>query len=301
MCILPPPPYIKSMEPMIWNKGEARRHRRRNRMQTLLLLGGMTGLLSACGWVVAGPDGLVWLGLGGVLAMLLAPTLPPALVLRMSAARPVAPWQWPQVYALLGELARRADLERVPVLHLIASPTPNAFAVGTRAQAAIAVTEGMLSRLNQRELAAVLAHEISHIRHGDIRILGLADLISRMTRLMAWLGAVLLTFSLPLVLTGQAHAPLPLVILLLTSPVLAALLQLALSRTREFDADLDAATLTGDPLALVAALEKMEAPLWRFWGRVLMPRRPPDEPSLLRTHPSTAERVQRLLALAGRA
>ena len=285
------------MRGLLWNRREEHRHRWRNRAQTLLLLAGMAVLLAACGWVVAGPDGLVWLGLGGGLALVLAPTLPPALMLRLAGARPVAPWQWPLVYRVLDELARRAGLENPPVLHLIASPVANAFAVGNRRQAAIAVTEGVLARLDLRELSGVLAHEISHIRHGDIRILGLADLISRLTRLMAWLGALLLLFSLPLWLGGEVRVPLPLVLLLMASPILSALLQLALSRTREFDADLDAASLTGDPLGLVAALEKMEAPAWGVWGRILLPRRPPEEPSLLRTHPSTAERVARLLAL----
>lgn len=281
-----------------WNSASERRHQWRNRVQTMLMLAGMGGLLAVCGWVVAGPDGIIWLVLGGGVALLLAPTLPPRLQMRMLGARALAPWQAPQLYRILEILAGRAGLDAVPVPHVITSPIPNAFAMGNRHQAAIAITEGMLTRLNSRELAAVLAHEISHIRNGDIRIMGLADLTSRLTRIMSWLGMLLLVLSLPLLLSGQASAPLPLVLLLMASPSLSALLQLALSRTREFDADLDAARLTGDPLGLIAALRKMEAPVWTFWGQVLLPRHSNDQPSLLRTHPSTEERVERLASLA---
>ncbi|MGE4279521.1 MAG: zinc metalloprotease HtpX [Magnetospirillum sp.] len=285
------------MKALLWNDESERRHLWRNRMQTVLMLVGMGGLLAVCGWVVAGPDGIVWLVLGGGIALLLAPSLPPGLQMRMLGARPLAPWQAPQLYRMLEILAGRAGLDAVPQAHVIVSPIPNAFAMGNRHQAAIAVTDGLLGGLNSRELAGVLAHEISHIRNGDIRIMGLADLTSRMTRMMSWLGILLLVLSLPLLLSGQASAPLPLVLLLMASPSLSALLQLALSRTREFDADLDAARLTGDPLGLISALRKMEAPLLTFWGRVLLPRRRDDQPSLLRTHPSTEERVQRLASL----
>lgn len=281
----------------MWNHGQEQRHRWRNRLQTGLLLGGMGGLLALCGWVVGGPDGVVILGLGGALLLMVAPSLPPAVMLRLVRARPVAPWQWPDIYDSLTELARRAELERVPVLYLVPSLVPNAFTLGGHGQSAIAVTEGLLARLDRRELLGVLAHEVSHIRHGDIRIMGLADMISRLTRLMSWLGALLLLLTLPLLASGGGAVPLPLVALLVASPTLSALLQLALSRTREFDADRDAARLTGDPLGLVSALEKMDAPAWGLWGRIWMPRRQDQEPSLLRTHPATAERVERLLAL----
>jgi len=286
------------MRTFLWNASSERRHLWRNRLQTVLMLVGMGTLLAACGWVVAGPDGIVWLSLGGGAAILLAPTLPPGLQMRVMGAHPVAPWQGPEIYRILEILAQRAQLDRVPIPHVIASPIPNAFAVGNRRHAAIAVTEGLLQRLDTRELAGVLAHEISHIRNGDIRILGLADLTSRLTRVMAWLGALLLILSLPLLLSGQASAPLPLVLLLMASPTLSTLLQLALSRTREFDADLDAARLTGDPLGLISALRRMEAPAWSFWGRVLRPQRRSGQPSVLRTHPSTAERIERLASLA---
>lgn len=292
------PPHIMIMKRLLWNAASERRHLWRNRLQTALMLLGMGGLLAVCGWIVAGPDGILWLSLGGGIALLLAPTLPPGLQMRMLGARPVAPWQAPQLYRILEILAGRAGLDSVPVPHIVVTPVPNAFAVGNRHQAAIAVTEGLLARLGPRELAGVLAHEISHIRNGDIRIMGLADLTSRLTRLMAWLGILLLIVSLPLLLSGQASVPLPLVLLLMASPSLSTLLQLALSRTREFDADLDAARLTGDPLGLISALRKMEAPAWSFWGRVLRPRRLSDQPSVLRTHPSTEERVERLASLA---
>lgn len=282
----------------LWDHAAERRHRRSNRLHSALLLAGMAALLAACGWVIGGPSTLLWALLGGLLGLGLSPGMSPGLVLRLYRARPVAPRQWPELYDVLERLAAAAGLETVPVLHIVPAPAANAFAVGGRGGAAIAVTEGLLARLDLRELAAVLAHEISHIRNGDLRLMGLADLISRLTRLMAWMGLVLLVLSLPLVASGEAGAPLPLVALLMAAPSFSALMQLALARTREFDADLDAATLTGDPEGLIRALRKMEAPEPTFWGRIWLPRRQPrDDPSLLRTHPSTEERIERLRAL----
>lgn len=280
-----------------WNSDEERRHRRRNRLHSLTLLGGMTALLALCGWVLGGDAGLLWLSALGGLSLLLTPRLPPGLVLRSYRARPVLPGQWPQVYDVLAGLAQRAGLERVPVLHVLPSRQANAFAVGDAGQAAIAVTEGLLARLSLRELAAVLAHEIAHIRHDDSRLLALADLMTRLTRSIAVVGAIVLVLSLPALIDGQADLSWPLALVLMAAPTISALMQLALSRTREFDADLAAARLTGDPAGLIAALQRMDEDSAGWWATLLGRRGPDRQPSLLRTHPSTAERLKRLAAL----
>ncbi len=173
----------------------------------------------------------------------------------------------------------------------------NAFAVGRRDDAVIGVTDGILRALNLRELTGVLAHEMSHIRNNDVWLMGMADLAGRMTRMMSLFGIGLLLFSVPMWLQGGSLVSVVLILLLIFAPQLTTLLQLALSRSREFDADLDAAGLTNDPAGLSSALAKLERQQRSPWEQILMPGRKLPEASLLRTHPPTKERIARLSSL----
>ncbi|EPK6958398.1 zinc metalloprotease HtpX [Acinetobacter baumannii] len=186
---------------------------------------------------------------------------------------------------MLRELAARAGLPAVPVPHYVPSGVVNAFATGTKHHAAIALTDGLLRSLRPRELTGVLGHEIAHIANEDLRVMGLADSISRLTHLLALLGQIMLLFSLPALLWGTVA---------IQCPALLLLAQLGLSRVREFDADRLTAELTGDPQGLALALAKIERES-RAW---LLPRWGNPEPSWLRTHPATTERIQRLRELA---
>ncbi|MDX1711726.1 MAG: zinc metalloprotease HtpX, partial [Rhodovibrionaceae bacterium] len=177
------------------------------------------------------------------------------------------------------------------------SRTLNAFSLGSPKDSAIAVTDGMLRNLNLREFAGVMAHEVSHIRHNDLWVMGLADTITRLTRIMSLMGIVLFFINVPLLLVGQAVIPWLGVLVLIFAPTLGSLLQLALSRAREYDADMDAAGLTGDPEGLASALEKLERHQGRFWEEIFAPGRRIPDPSLLRTHPATEDRVTRLRSL----
>lgn len=280
---------------------ERRRHKLRNVAQSVLLLGGMIVLLGLCGWILFGPDGLVGMGIGTALALLFSPRISPHMVLRLYRARELGPIDLPEVFDAVVRLADRAGLERRPRLYYVPSAMLNAFAVGDRDDAALVVTDGLLRALTLRELIGVLAHEISHVRNNDLWLMGLADVVGRLTRLMTLFGVVLLLLGLPLWLTGAAGPPLLLIPLLLFAPQLTVLLQLALSRSREFDADLDAAGLTGDPEGLALALVKLERYQRGLWEQILMPGYRLPEPSLLRTHPPTEQRVERLRALYGRA
>jgi len=280
---------------------EQRRHKRRNLLQSVLLVGGIVGLLALCGWLLFGPDGVLGLGLGAALAMALAPRVSPQMVLRLYHAQPLTPERLPAVHAVLERLTERAGLERTPTLYYVPSAMLNAFAVGGPKDAVIAVTDGILRHLDLRELTGVLAHEISHIRNRDLWLMNLADLSGRLTRMMSLLGVGLLIIGLPMWLGGAAGFPWLLVPLLMFAPQLTMLLQLALSRSREFDADLDAAGLTGDPAGLASALVKLERYQRGLWERILLPGRRLPEPSLLRSHPPTEERVARLAALSGAA
>lgn len=277
-----------------------RRRRRRNILQSLLLLGGMVALLAACGWIIAGLEGLLVVGVFALLALWGSSRLSPRLVLQLFRAQPLPPGELNALHRLVALLSERAGLARTPRLYYVSSPTMNAFSVGRPDEAAVAVTTGLLRAMDLRELAGVLAHEVSHIVHNDMWVMGLADVVTRLTRSMSFLGLLLLALNLPLVMTGAAVVPWLLVLLMVFAPAIGTLLQLALSRTREFDADLEAATLTGDPAGLASALQKMERYQSRFWEDILLPGRRVPDPSILRSHPHTAERVRRLLELRGK-
>ncbi|MBE01803.1 zinc metalloprotease HtpX [uncultured Marinobacter sp.] len=268
----------------------------RNRIQSILLILFLLGLVALLGELLFGESGR-WLALAaGLIAVLSAPAAGGRLTLAAYRARVLPPQQAPDLWALLQRLAERAELPRTPRLYVVPSLTINAFAVGSRNEPSVAVTEGLLRSLTPREITGVLAHEISHIAHGDLFVMTLADAASRLTSLLSLAGLLLLILALPLMLLMPVDIPWIALILLAVAPQLALLAQLGLSRVREFDADLAAARLTGDPEGLASALAKIERAnlSWRGW---LLPGWGNPEPSWLRTHPATSERIRRLLAL----
>ena len=276
----------------------ADRHASHNRLQSALLVGVLLALCGLAGYLLFGATGL-WVALGaGLLALFLEPAAASRLTLALYGARPLSPEQAPELWQMLATLARRAQLPATPVPHYVPSPLINAFAVGRRDASAIAVTDGLLRALDAREVFGVLAHETAHIAHGDLRIMGLADYVSRLTSLFALTAQIGLLLSLPALFLGQVAINWPALLLLALSPQLALLAQLGLSRVREFDADRAAAELTGDPEALARALARIERSnrSWRAW---LMPGWGNPEPSWLRTHPATEERIARLSEQAG--
>ncbi|ANM30039.1 hypothetical protein ABI59_11345 [Acidobacteria bacterium Mor1] len=272
-------------------------HRLRNVTHSVLLVGGMLLLLAVVGYLFAGTKGLFFLGAIAAILFIVSPRVSPRLILRMYRARPLHEADAPYLVRVVEELARRANLERVPELYYVPSKMVNAFAVGTRDNAAIGLTDGILRTLNRRELTGVLAHEMSHVRSNDTRVMGLADMISRATNTLSMIGQFLLFLNLPLILTGRAAIPWLAVLLLILAPTVASLLQLALSRAREYDADLGAARLTGDPEGLASALAKLEQVASGWFERILIPGRRVPEPSMLRSHPRTEDRIRRLLSL----
>jgi heat shock protein HtpX len=284
--------------PSAFGARRRRRHKLLNVTQSLLLLAGMLAILALCAWTIWGARGVLWALVAGGASLLLTPAVAPEWIMRMYRAVPVGPRDLPEAHRLLQQLSARADLPRPPRLFYLPSSLLNAFAVGNRDGAAIAVTDGLLRVLTAREFAGVLAHELSHVRNNDLWLMGLADLMSRLTSLMSWLGQLLLILNLPVLMMGGEGVPWLLVLVLIFAPTVMALLQLALSRAREYDADLDAAGLTGDPKGLASALAKLERYQGRYWEEILLPGRRIPEPSLLRTHPPTRERIDRLLALA---
>lgn len=274
------------------------RHKTFNVVQSVLIVLAM----AAIGWIsvsaVAGEGVTVFVVAGIVLGLLLAPSMTKGALLSAYGARRLGPSDFPEGLHQIEVLARRADLPSRPALYYLPSAMPNAFAVGTPRSSAICVSDGLLRLLSERELAGVLAHEVTHIANRDLWIMGLADVMSRVVALISYLGQLILVINLPLLLMGVVTVPWQLPLMLIFAPSAMALLQLALSRTREYDADLGAARLTGDPMGLASALARLERNVGRFWEDILLPGRRIPEPSLLRTHPPTESRIARLREVA---
>jgi heat shock protein HtpX len=279
------------------DEDQRRRARARNIAQTFALVGGIGAITALSAYTLFGPVGVFWgLALVGLFA-LIGPRIAPDAVMRMFNARPVDAFRGGGLYRLVRELSDRAGLTVAPRLYVIPSPTLNAFAVGAPSHYSLAITEGLLRRLDARELAGVLAHEIAHVRNNDIWVMSLADVLSRFTRGMSFAALFVFFLSLPGAVVAGAPMPWAAIALLYFAPTMSSLLQLALSRSREYDADLGAAALTGDPEGVALALSKLERYQGRMWEDIFMPGRRIPLPSVLRTHPQTAERIARLMAL----
>jgi heat shock protein HtpX len=273
-------------------------HKLRNDLQQVALVALLALLLGYLAWVVGGAP-FAWGTLIGVVLLYLAnPVASPRLVLGMYGARALAQREAPGLYAILEELAARAGLGYLPRLYYLPTRVMNAFATGRREDAAIVVSDGLLRRLNRRELAGVLAHEVSHVANGDVQVMAFADILSRITGILGLLGQILLLMSIPLLFLGLETPPFGALLVLLTGPTLSALTQLALSRNREYEADRSAAELSGDPGGLASALDKLDRYQGRFWEQMMLPGRGLPDPSLLRTHPPTEQRIARLRELA---
>lgn len=271
-----------------------------NILHSVILVLAMLGLLAVLGYSLLGRSGLFWTVAIGLFLTVAGQQISPQLIMRLYDARPIAVQEAPQLYRMSEELSLRAGLKKSPQLYYVPSKVPNAFAVGPNKNASIGLTDGLLRRLDLRELTGVLAHEISHIDHNDMWVMGFADIISRITHLFSSFGKLLLLVNLPLLLMGQSVIPWFGIFMLIVAPVLVDLLQLALSRTREFDADVGAVAITGDPDGLAGALYKMEMSQGHVLRQILTPGHSVPGPSIFRTHPHTKDRIKRLYQLADR-
>lgn len=274
------------------------RHAAANRFQSAVLLVAMLVIAGLAAHLLFGPVGaLLALALVGA-SLASDPAASAAMTLHLLRARPLSRNEAPVLWRMLDDLALRAGLPATPVPHLMRSPVPNALALGKVQDSAIGLTDALLARLDHRELTAVLAHEVAHIAHDDLRVLNVTAQTARVTRWMALLGPALLLLALPSLWLDTAWRIDWLAVgLLAASPYLALVLQSGLSRTREFDADLKAVALTGDPRGLALALARIEAAQPR-WLHRLLPAPRIRMPDWLSSHPATRDRVKRLQSLA---
>jgi heat shock protein HtpX len=281
-------------------------HRHHNGLKTALLLGGLSSFLLVVGRLLGGTTGLV-------IALFIALGInafsywnSDKLALRAMRARPVSEAEQPEMYRIVRELSTRA---RQPMPRLYVSPTaaPNAFATGRNPRnAAVCATEGILQILDERELRGVLGHELMHVYNRDILTASIAAAVA---------SAITFIAQFAMFFGGgddeDRPNPVAAIALMILGPLAAGVIQMAISRTREFDADEDGATLTNDPLALASALRKLELGTRQLPlpperdivnASALMianPFRGGGLSQMFSTHPPMADRIARLEAMAG--
>ncbi len=274
-----------------------------NQLKTVALLALLTGLLVWMGGVLGGQTGLFFGLLMAALMNLGSWFFSDKIALAAYGAQPVSPAAAPELYQMVTKLSQKAGIP-TPAVYLIPTPAVNAFATGRDPEhAAVAVTQGIVQLLPADELEAVIAHELSHILNRDTLTQAIAatigGAISYLAQMAMWFGG----FA-----TDEDNRPNPIALLLLTllAPVAAAIVQMGISRTREFAADAGSAQLTGNPRALAKALQRLEASA----RQIPMDSNPAFAPlliiepltgrsfaNLFSTHPQTELRIQKLLEL----
>ena len=271
-----------------------------NAVKTALLLAVLSALLMFIGELLGGAQGMMVGFLFALVTNFVSYWFSDKIVLRMYRAQEVGPGH--RLYEMVGSLARRAGLPQ-PRTYVIPDPSPNAFATGRNPQhAAVAATEGILQMLSDEELAGVLAHELAHVKHRDILISSVAATLA---------AAIMMTARFAMFFGGgrdsdrQGSNPIALIATIILAPLAAMLIQAAISRSREFDADAGGAAMAGGPNGLVSALKKIEtasraipldanpATAHMF---IIKPFSASGLAGLFSTHPPTEQRIQALLA-----
>lgn len=219
--------------------------------------------------------------------------VPPALMMRLYGAQPYQAGELTQLDRIAAELAHRAGLAQVPRLYMVPSLQLSIFSMGRPANSATAFSEGLLRQLTLREVAAMLAREVVHTRRGDPMLFGIADNISRVAQAFYYAGLAFAALNLFRTISGEEPVAWSTVLLLIASPLLMTLVQLALSRSREFGIDRAAALLTGDPMGLASAIARFDISAGSPLDDLLppVPARKVPLPSMLRLPPPAAQRI----------
>lgn len=280
-----------------------------NRVKSVMLLTLLSLILMAIGGVVSGQNGAMTMFLISLAINFYTYWNSDKMALRAYNAQPLAESQVPELYELVRELCRKADLP-MPRLYVIPTDVPNAFATGRDPEhAAVAVTEGILSMLNRDELAGVISHELSHVKHRDTLIMTLSASIATAISYIANIAQWAAIFGTARDEDGNRSNPIALIVTIVIAPLAASLIQFALSRSREYMADASGARICGKPLALASALLKLDD---YAHHRVIPDAKPATSglfiinplagvggvANLFSTHPSTEERVKKLREIA---
>jgi heat shock protein HtpX len=279
-----------------------------NQIKTAALLGLLSGLIVLVSYYLIGDEQGLYLGFAiAAFTSFSSWYYSDQAALMAYRAQPIAREQAPELYDVIAKLSDRAGIP-TPKIFVVPTQSPNAFATGRDPDhAAIAVTEGILKLLSAEELEGVLAHELTHVKNRDTLTQAVAGTLAGA---ITFLGRILTLGALygPVTRDDRRGAnPIGLLFLIVLAPLSAALIQFAISRTREFAADQGSADITGNPLALASALEKLET----IGQQIPMNGNPAMSPllivnplstqglqSLFRTHPSTEERIRRLMEIA---
>ena len=273
-----------------------------NNAKTALLLGLLTGLILAAGAMLGGRTGLVIaLGLAAV-TNFVGYFFSAKIALMSMGAREVGPDHW--LHQMVARMARRANLP-MPRVYVSPEMAPNAFATGRNSQnSAVCATEGLLQLLDRNEVAAVMGHELAHVKHRDILIQTVAATIGGAITSLAYLGMFAGGGSADDE-DGGGTNPIYKLLVLILGPIAAGLIQAAISRSREYNADLEGAAIAGDRVALATALEKIHAYADQIPMRVnpaynslfiAEPRNVMRQvAALFSTHPPMEQRIQNLI------
>lgn len=277
-----------------------------NLMKTAILMAAITALFMAIGSVLGGQQGMMIALLVALGMNFFSYWFSDKMVLKMYNAQEVDETSAPQFYRMVRELADKAQLP-MPKVYIIQEDAPNAFATGRNPEhAAVAATTGIMRVLSERELRGVMAHELAHVKHRDI-------LISTVSATMA--GAISMLANFAMIFSGRDSEgrpanPIVSILVMILAPIAASLIQMAISRAREFEADRGGAEISGDPAALASALDKIHRyaqgiPLEAAERHpetaqmmIMNPLSGGGIKGLFSTHPATEERIERLMALA---
>lgn len=264
-----------------------------NIIQSFIIIIGTGLLLSLAAFLIFGMYGVVFVSLIWLQTILFVQILQPDVIATLYNGKKMSYHELPKLYDIVNKLTKKATLEQAPDLYYIPSNEMIIFSTSIKNNSAIAVSDGMLRVLSYDELYGVLGHEMSHIKNNDIWVMQLTDIASRLATFVAYLGQILILLLLPFLL-DDIISILMLFIIFLSIPPITKLMQLSLSRVREYAADLDSALLTGNPKYLIKALYKLDKIEVGVLNKLFNPFFKQTEPSLLRTHPPTKDRIEKL-------
>lgn len=278
-----------------------------NNVKTVFLLTLLSGIFLAIGWLLGGQAGLIFALVFAAIMNLGSYWFSDKLALAMTGAREVTPEEEPRLHAIVDEVAALAKLPK-PRVHIIHNDSPNAFATGRSPKhAAVAVTTGIMRILDERELKAVLGHELGHIRNRDILVNAIVATVASAIMFLAFIGRWAMIFGGGRDRNAGIIGLIALLATIILAPIAASLVRLAISRQREYGADEAGAQITGTPLALASALQKLQD-----YSRVrpmqvnpavshmfiVNPLGKVDFAELFSTHPPAEKRIERLQQIA---